>query len=174
MEEIKISPEEKKEIPLKEKIDLLFQQLNPEQTKKEKTKKLKIPRKAKVKKRKLKKGWLGILKVDENGNISAEKQRIFDSTFKLKDGTYHSTDGREILFWQGKFPVIIQPSWKKNPIQIRKEQELNETYGQKYIRARMLSDTIKVKSGVGGKAIIWIIGIAIAAYIGYKLITGGL
>ena len=105
-EELKIE-----QMPLKEKVDILFEAAN-----KGKLKNMKIPRKAKVRKGKIKKGWIGILKIDENGHISGEKQKIEDSTFQLKDGTYHSTDGREILFWEGKFPVIVQETKRTNPV----------------------------------------------------------
>jgi len=55
-----------------------------------------------------------------------------------------------------KFPIIIQPTWRANPLKVGKDiPEQNETYGQKYIKARMLADIIKVKSK-GGSIIIWI------------------
>ncbi len=38
--------------------------------------------------------------------------------------------------------------------------------------ARMLGDTIKVKTA-NAKGIIWIVGIGLAAYIGYTMLTGG-
>jgi len=170
------------EIPLKEKIDKLFDKLDERNP--EKIKNIKIPRKAKIKKRKLKKGWVGILKIDENGNITGERQKVIDGTIKTNDGTYHSTDGREILHWEGKYPVIIQPNWRKNPLNVRqiatkvKDKDgnvkyvLHETHGQKLIMARMITDTIKIKKE-GAKALIWIIGVAVAGYILYSLITGG-
>lgn len=136
-----------------------------------KKKKIKVPRKAKVKKRKLKKGYIGILYVDENGNISGEKQKIEGSSFKDKKGLYHATEGEEILYFDGKFPVIIQPSWSNNPINIRDLKSKNETYGQPYIMAKMLKDTIKSKSK-GGNIIIWII-IAAAVILGINYFAGG-
>ena len=173
MDEIK--KQEVKEIPLKEKIDAIFNQITQaDKDEKSKKKAIKLIKKAKVRKRKIKKGWVGVLKIDENGNISGEKEKIIGGTIKSSEGTYHATDGREILFWQGKFPVIIQPSWKKNPLMVKKENEVNETYGQKYIMARMMVDTIKVKTGGGAKAILWIAGLAIAGYIAYTLLKGGL
>lgn len=137
-----------------------------------KTKKVKIPRKAKVRKRKLKKGWIGVLSIDENRNISGEKQKIVGSAYVDKNGLYHATDGREILFWEGKFPVIIQPSWKTNPLQLNPENEKNETYGDKYKMAKMLADTIKVKAKKAGNIIIWII-IGGAALFGVNYLMGG-
>jgi len=158
------------EIPLKQKVDKIFEQL--EQQNLPKKKKIRIPRKAKVRKGKVKKGWVGILKIDENGNISGEKTKLQDSSYRMKSGDYHSTDGKEILYWNGKYPVIIQPTWKMNPIEVRKDEEKNETYGQKYVMARMLGDTIKVKSQ-GAKPLIWLIGLGVVGYIVYSIFTGG-
>ena len=161
-----------KELSVKEKVDMVFEQLAT--TKPNKTKKLKLPRKAKVRKGKRKKGWIGIVRIDENGNMTGEKAKLEDSTIRLKDKTYHATDGSEIGYWDSKFPVIFQPTWRKNPLKIKKEgQDDNETYGHKYIMARMLGDTIKVKAGQA-KALLWIVGIGIAGYFGYMLATGQL
>ena len=181
MEEIKIKPtikiEEKKQV-VEEKPKSLLQEMNELKQFKEqvmskevKVKNLKLPRKAKVKKRKLKKGYIGIIKIDENRNISAERQRILGSSYKDKEGLYHASDGREILFWQGKFPVIFQPSWKNNPLNINPENDKNETYGQPYIKAKMLADTIKVKQKKGN-IIIWIV-IAGAVLFGINYFAGG-
>jgi len=120
----------------------------------------------------LKKGWIGILKIEENGNISGEKAKIIGGAFKDNNGFYHATDSREVLFWNGKFPVMIQKSWKKNPSNLRlQEGESNETYGQKPIMAKMLGDTIKLKKKTGS-LLIWVL-VIVGAYLGYQAITGG-
>ena len=159
------------DMPLMKKVEYLTERL--EQTEQVKSKKMKIPRKAKVRRGKIKKGYVGVLRIDENGNISGEKVRIADRTVKLRDGTYHATNGEEVLFWDGKFPVIIQETYKANPLKLRKgEEEVNETYGQKYIMARMLGDTIKVRAK-GAMPLLYIVGAAIAGYVIYSIFTGG-
>ncbi len=164
--------EEKKEKNLSEKVEEAHEFIEAIKDGTIKKKILKLPRKAKVKKRKLRKGWIGVLKIDENGNISPEKVQIHGSAFDLNRETFHATDGREILFWQGKFPVIIQRTWKKNPLNVRlKIGEKNETYGQKPIMAKMIGDAIKPKKNAGG-ILIWI-AILVGAYIGYTLLFGG-
>lgn len=138
-----------------------------------KKRKIKIPRKAKVRKGKIKKGWIGILKIDENGNISGEKQKLEDSTIRLKDKTYHTIEGDEIGMWEGKYPVTIIPIWKKNPIKLKRSKgEPNETHGQKYIMARMLGDTIKVKAAAGAKGLMYLVIAGAVAYGAYMLLTG--
>jgi len=129
-----------------------------------KRKELKIPRKAKVKKAKLKKGYIGMIKVDENGNLSGEKVKIEGTIFNIKENTFHATNGQEILMWKGKFPVIIQPTWSRNPLELRKEKPKNETYGDKTVLAMMKKAVLVKKNAGGGKAIIWIV-VAIAAII---------
>lgn len=147
--------EEKRELSLNDKINILFQEkIEADPIK---TKKLKLPRKARVKKGKIKKNYLGILKIDENGNISGEKVQIEDSSYRLKEGSYHATNGEEILLWEGKFPVVVQSVKKVNPINFYTGG--NEIYGQKYIMARMLKDAIKMKNKAGN-IILWVVLIA--------------
>lgn len=158
---------ENKELTLTEKVDLITDAIanNPKLVKQ-----VKLNGKGKVSKSKIKKGWVGILKVGENRNISLEKVKIEDSVFKIKEGTYHASDGREILWWQGKFPIVIQSDTKLNPVDFFKEyiHGENQTYGQKYVMATMLKDSIKEKKK-GGGGLIWIIVIAAIAFGGLKL-----
>ena len=139
-----------------------------------KTKRIKLPRKARTKKRKLKKGWVGALIIDENRNIHGEKVKINGSCFNEKSGKYHASNGEEIFWFEGKFPILIQPTWRKNPVNLDKDiTKQNETYGQQYIKARMLADVIKVKAK-GGSIIIWLlVGAAVIFAINYFFGEGG-
>ena len=168
--EIEEKAVEDKPMPLIKQMEEIRKQNEP----KKRVRKMRLPRKAKVRRSKIKKGWIGIVKIDENGNLSGEKQRLEDSTIRLKEKTYHSSDGSEIGFWEGKYPVIIQPTWRKNPLKIRQGQEKNETYGQKYIMARMIGDTIKVKAAAGAKGILYLVLAAAIGYGAYMLLTGQL
>lgn len=164
MEEVNNNPNT--DLSLKDKVEKLYEDKYFDQ----KTKQLKVIRKAKVSGRKAKKGWMGVLKIDENNNITGEKIRIDDSVFVTRDGKYHATKhGEEVLMWDGKFPVLIQQSWKETPLNLKKRTTDNdETYGQKYIMARMLNDTIKVKNKMGGSIILWIVlGVGVLFAINY-------
>ncbi len=156
-------------LSMKEKLDIIFEQTQPK-SKKKKNKEIRLPMKAKVKRLKARKGYIGIIKIEENGNMSMEKQPIEDSTYRLKSGSYHAINGSEILRWKGKFPVVIQSAKRKNPYNF--SEESNEVYGQKYIMARMLKDAIKIKNKGGGKIIIYII-IGIAVLVGIQYYMGG-
>ena len=130
---------------------------------------LKLPRRAKVNKRKAKKGWVGIVRVDENMNASGEKVLLRDSSFLGRDKLAHATDGKEMLMWDGKFPVFVQESKRNNPKNFRFNQGENETYGQAYIRAKMLLEAVKQK-GAGMGIILWIVGIGAAIFLINKFI----
>jgi len=165
MEEIKIEPISNSK-SMTERLEAIEQKIDSG-----KSKKLRI-RKAKVGKAKMRKGYVGILRIDENGNITGEKVKMEDFSYKLKNGTYHASDGKEVLMWEGKFPVIVQPTWKNNPINLKKEkEENNETYGQKYVMAKMLKDAIIVKKKGNMSIIIWILVIG-AILFGVKYFFG--
>ena len=153
---------------LTQKVDTLYKL-----AKEGKIRKLKIPRRAKVKRAKLKKGYIGILRIDENGNITGEKQKVIDSTYKVKSGVYHALEGDEILFWQGKYPLVIQPSWKNSPLKVGEVTDpVNETNIQKYIFNRMQTDAIKPKRNLGW--LIWVVVIiAVVIAISYFTKKGG-
>lgn len=171
-EEIKEQPKVTQERKsLKEQVDELKNFKDKLTSGRDRKINLRLSSKAKVRGSRLKKGYVGVLKIDENRNITGEKVRIEGSAFNTKEGTYHATDGREIFFFEGRYPVIIQPSWKKNPLSIDPKSEVNETYGQKYMMAKMLQDTIKVKKK-SGNIIIWII-IGVAVLVGINYLTGG-
>lgn len=167
-EEVRTQPEKKS---LKEQVEELKRFQKKMDSKKDKKKKIRLSSKSKTRGMKLKKGYIGVLKVDENRNITGEKVRINGSAFSTKDGKYHATDGREIFFFEGRYPIIIQPSWKKNPLLVDPKSEENETYGQEYMMAKMLQDTIKVKKK-SGNIIIWIL-VGVAALVGINYLVGG-
>ena len=102
------------------------------------------------------------MKVGENQSATFEKVQVEGGAFKTSDGSYHSTDGREILFFQGKFPFIVQEEKSINPKNFKfneLSEDVPQTYGDKNILAMMLRDTIKVKKGGNMSPII--IGIVI-------------
>jgi len=132
-----------------------------------KPKKFKLPWSAKVGNSKLKRGYVTIQVIEENGSLSFRKEPIVDGTIKLKD-SYHAIADMDILYYKGK-PFIIQAKNKLNPYNPLRGE--HETYGQKYVMARMEKDRIigKKKLGLG----VGIGALVIGAVIIYALITGG-
>jgi len=166
---------EEKTKPLAEMVKELYEDKHSDKKKK----KFRLPRKGKVSKGKIKKGFMTIQRIDDNGNVAFEKQRIKDATYQLSTGDYHTSNKKDILSYKGK-PFVIQAVKKLNPYNPNKIVDgkvveplegVNETYGQKYIRARMLADTIKVK-GKGGRIIIWLL-IGGAVLFGINYFMGG-
>jgi hypothetical protein len=127
-----------------------------------KKKDIKLPRRARVRKRRAKKGWIGVIEV-ENGRAFGQKQKVEGSTIKLKDGTYHACSEGETVLWNGKFPVVFQ--WRNKILNLSAiMDDKDETYGQKYVMARMTGDTIKDKGKGAFTGLIWIVIIALAGY----------
>jgi len=142
-----------------QKIDELYSLLS-NLKEKDLEKKFRLPRKGRVSNRKLKKGYVTILRIDENKNVDFEKQPVKNSTYRLSTGTYHTLDESEVFMYKGK-PFIIQPTNKLNPYNPLAGK--NETHGQTYIMARMLADVIKVKSR-GANIIVWLLVLGATAF----------
>lgn len=153
------------EISLKDKIENLGRIKKEAEEKKKK--KFKIPMRGRPSKRKLKKGYMVVMRIDDNGNCDFEKQQIEDSTYRLKGGDYHTSEKKDMLFYKGKMPLVIQPVKKLNPYNPLFGK--NETYGQPYVMARMLKDSIKVKKNQGNLILWLVIGGAILFAINYFL-----
>jgi len=147
-------------------------------SKKNSVKKIKIPRKAKTSRSKRKKGYVGVLFLNEGNIIRGEKTKLDGGTYVLKDGNTRYTNGSEIIWWEGKFPIIYQRYDKANPTKINVEPTLtklddgtlvrvNEVYGQDPIKLRMKKDIIKDKKKAGGMNIL-VLGAILAG--GYFLI----
>ena len=167
--------EEKKDLTLKEKIDSLYNLIGQEKDKKKRKKKLKILRKAKVSKSRFKKGWCGILFLNENRTISGQKVKLEGGTYRTKKDDYiHVTDGKELIFWNGKYPILFQRYDKLNPTNLfAKPGEKNEMYGQDLVKLRYKKDLIQEKKK-GGMSILFIIIILVVGYFLIKTFFPGM
>lgn len=139
--------------------------LEEQQTKK--PKKFKLPLKARVTKGKLKNGYITIATIHENKAVDFVREPVIDGTIKLDD-TIHSIDAMDIFNYKGR-PLIFQAKNKLNPY--NPLSGINETYGQKYVMARMEGDKIIGKKKVGLGMSIGVL--IIVAVIVYALFTGG-
>jgi len=149
---------------LKDELRELNENLKNQKPKK---KEFKIPFSSRISKSKLRQGYVTIIEIGENKNISFTKEPIIDGTIKLKD-TFHTLTANDIFFYKGK-PMVIQAKGKINPHNPLDGD--NETYGQKYIIARMEGDKIITKKSMG-----WGMGIGGLVLLGiiiYALVGGG-
>jgi len=158
--------EEDNRKPLREELSEI-KELIAESSKKPKKKSFKLPFGARVSNGKIKKGYLTVCVINDNMGIDFVKEQIVDGTVKLED-TFHAVEDFDIFTYKGK-PFIFQPKSKLNPY--NPLQGDHETYGQKYVMARMEGDKI-----VGKKHIGWGISIGVLIIVGivvYALFTGG-
>ena len=159
------------ELAEKIKKEILEEIQNNPQLKK---KKFKLPSKGRVSNSKSKKGYVSILRIDEAKNVTFERQQIEGSTYRSNEGEYHAIEEDSPLTHKGK-PFLIQVSKKILPYNVTRDgQNLtkgdNETFGQRYIMARMLGDSIKIKKKATG--LLLIVGLIVAGLIGYNVFMG--
>ncbi len=149
---------------LNERLENIEKLLEGKDTKK--TKKFNLPWKAKVGNKKMRDGYATIVEFKENMNVDFKKEKIIDGTIKLDD-TFHSVESKDVFFYKGK-PIIFQAKNKLNPYNPLKDE--HETYGQKYVMARMEGDKLTLKKKMG-----WGLSIGAIAIVGiiiYSVMTG--
>lgn len=143
--------------------------------KKKKERKFKIPGTKRVRPHQTKKNFVTIIKINDNGSIDFDKQMIDEQTIVI-DGIPRLASANYVMHYK-KNPIIIQPSWSVEPFSpVEKlEKSLNDgsnTTGYKILLAKMKSDMQGAKKQMGGM-IKWILGLGLAAIIGYAILTGG-
>ena len=123
-------------------------------------KKFRLPGRAKLSKSKLNKGYVTVEEIGENRNVNFKRVQIEGGTIKLGN-TYHAVKDLDIFFYKGK-PFIHQAKNKLNPWNLDGN---NQTYGQKYLMARMLKDALKEAKGKIRGAVIF--GLVLLLIVGY-------
>lgn len=161
------------ETNVKEKLDIITDLL--QESSKKKDKKFRLPLKGKVNPRNASKGYVTIIKVNENGFIDITKVQIEDQTTMI-DGIPRLATPDYVLHWK-KNPIIIQPSWSVKPFSPSEQSEkaMNDgsnTKGYKLLMSRMKTELTAKKLQMGGW-IKWIIGAALLGVIAYAFLTGG-
>lgn len=136
--------------------------------KKKKVRQFRMPMKAKVNKRKLMKGYVTVQTFRENRGVTFSREPIIDGTVKLVD-TFHAVEDLDIFFFKGR-PFVMIAKDKLNPIN-PVSKGAKETYGQKFVMARMKSDAIKAAGKRMGVAAL--LGFGVLAIVGYYLVSGG-
>jgi hypothetical protein len=130
----------------------------------------------KLGKKKMKRGYIVVVEIGENKSVNIRKEPVVDGTVKLSD-TLHAVSDLDIFLYQpilGKsIPMIFQPKVRLNPwnpLRDHVEGE-NETYGQKYVMARMEGDKLSLKKPTS--IITWILVLAAVGAGIYVVATGG-
>ena len=143
---------------------------------KEHEKKFKLPWGKKVSKSQKSKNFVSILILNENGVYEWKKYRIEDQTI-LHETIPRLASSGYVMFDKKGNPLIILPNWSVepfSPMASYKEsiEDGNNTVGFSLLMARMEKEKITSKPKMGN-GLKWILGLALAAIIGYALITGG-
>ncbi len=163
---------------IKDELEDLVKKFEELEKKEKKKKKFRLPFRSKISNKKMREGYVTVLVIKDNRNIDFVKEPIIDSTFKLND-TIHALEDKNVFFYKRR-PFIIQPKKKLtqyNP-EIKSDEKdkdpldcPNQTYGQKYVMARMESDKLTLKKQIG-----WGLSIGVLIIVGiivYSLFTGG-
>ena len=167
------------DVSLARKIDVIYNKLGDKSAAEEDYKKFKLPFKAKLGAAKLRKGWVTVLYLNANKNISFGKYIIKDGVVKV-NGLYYEAAAENIMIYKNK-PFLILPEWNEKPVAPNtiknpyksfspsenfKEASENKTLtmGQRYILNAFETDAIKPKMKLSGSLILWIIIIAAAGY----------
>ena len=142
---------------------------------KEKEKKFRFPVGEKVGKSKAKKGYVTVIKINENGYLDFKKEQIKEQTIMV-DGIPRLATPQYVLHWK-KNPVVILPSWSVEPFSPEQDNRMSLVNGTNIkgfsvLMSKMKTETVNAKKTMGGTWK-WLIGLGIAAVIGYAIITGG-
>lgn len=158
---------------LNERLERIEMELSKEKEKIPE-KKFKLPFGKKVGKSQKKKNYVTILKINENGEIDFKKTQIQSQTF-MEDGVPRLGTPDYVLRWKNN-PMVILPSWSNKPYSPSEQfqrslEDGSNIKGYKILLAAMQEEALGKKKQIGNLFKI-IIGIALAAIIGYAFITG--
>jgi hypothetical protein len=153
-----------------------IKELLKENKEEKKEKKWKLPFKAKVSPARAKQGYVGVLKINENGYITPSKEKIEEQTIMV-DGVPRLATADYILHLN-KNPLIILPSWSVEPISPSKSFEVSMNNGTNIKGYKLLMNKMKLATVEGKKQVgswlKWVIGLVLVGIIIYAIFfTGG-
>ncbi len=158
------------------------------------SKKYKLPRKMrKGFKTKIKQGKVLVIRIKENHAIVPEWIKVTDGMIKLNNNdTYHAADAKYIgSFGKKRIPTMILPEWSLTPLEPGKPQNYiepldfsrhrkkTEEEGAEAIHQKVIIKAVNLygvgglKSKVGGKMILWILALGVAAFYLISKLLGG-
>jgi len=141
-----------------------------------KEKKFRFPFGKKVGKSQKKKNYVTILLLNENGHYDFKKYQIEDQTI-LHEKIPRLASAGYVMFNKKGNPLIILPNWSVEPFSplAHYQKSLNDgsnTVGYPLLMAKMEKQQTSKKQQMSGM-LKWILGLGLAAIVGYALITGG-
>ena len=157
-----------------EKLDQLIEIIKESETKKQE-KKFRLPFTKKVNNRQRRNNFITVMKIHENNAVDFSKVQIDDQTI-MENGIPRLAASQYVMYWK-KNPIIILPSWSVRPFSPAEQYEKSlvdgsNTKGYKLILNRLEMEATVNKKKIGNPIMI-IIGLGLAAIIGYAFISGG-
>lgn len=139
-------------------------------------KKFKFPFGKKVGRSQRSKNFVTVLIINENGTYFFKKYKIEDQTIMHEAIPRLATAGYVIFDKKGN-PLIVLPNWSVepfSPLEHYQQSLFNGTNkkGYQILMDKMLKEKLSEKGKVGGW-VKWVVGLGLAAIIGYALLTGG-
>jgi len=139
-------------------------------------KKFRFPFGKKVGRGQKKKNYVTVLFLNENGTYYFKKYPIVEQTI-MHELIPRLATTRHVMFNKKGNPMVILPNWSVEPFSPR--QHFNESLkngsnkkGFMILMNKMKAETVNAKKQMSG-VLKWIVGLIIAAIIGYALLTGG-
>ena len=155
--------------------DKIRKQEEEQKLKKEKEWNFKFPFGKKVGNSQKKRNFVTVIELLENSGMKFHKLQIEDQTIVIDSIPRLASAG--CIFYYKKNPTIVLPSWSVEPLSASKHfsQSLDNgtnVNGYKIILASMKKSIVTGKKQMTGW-LKWVVGIGLAAIIGYALISGG-
>jgi len=147
-----------------------------EELKKVQKKKFRYPFGKKVGKAQRRNNFVTTLVINENATCEFKKYKIGEQTV-MHDLIPRLATAGHILYDKKGNPLIILPNWSLEPFSPLDHYEKtmlsgNNTKGFKILMAKMMSEKLDSKKQLGSM-IKWVLGLGLAAIIGYALMTSG-
>ena len=162
---------------LEERIsDGIEKALREKEDKTKKKKKFKFPFGKRVGNGKAKKGYVTVIKINDNLQLDFNVVKIEDQTI-MQDKVPRLATAQYVMYYK-KNPVIILPSWSVEPLSPSKHlkeslEDGSNKKGYAILLEKMQKEQLGAKKQISG-LIKWIFGLGVAALIGYALISGGI
>lgn len=167
-------------VDLNEKVSNIENRLEAEKAEalRLKEKKFKFPWGTKTSPKQAAKGYVTVIKLNENGALQFSKRLIEEQTI-IMDGIPRLATP-EFVWHFKKVPVILLPNWSFEPIPVITPENLYKksvddkslTTGLKIMLARMKSSQLEEKKG-GKKWLLWLFLALVLGVVGYAIFTGG-
>ena len=141
-----------------------------------KEKKFRFPFGKRVGRSQKKKNYVTILLLNENGVYDFKKYQITEQTI-MHDLIPRLATAGHVMFNKKGNPLVILPEWSVDPFSPKSHfdkslEDGTNIKGFAILMNKMKSEQISAKKTMGN-LFKWIIGAAVAAVIGYALVTGG-